>query len=319
MTTQKSLSPPDFSLQWSNEAGQASGDIDCAKSVDENPDFAFLDILGMLAGENTHVVVTEMNWTAATTLEFTPNRPGFSSLVSASSALIEYGYGSDISNACQLGRVLFMLPGRAVRSHQTPGTARTVTCSFAPRYAEAILGPLDDLSPSQISGALDVRSSLISAILLRLMHEAIYPGPRQDVVVEAFGQALLVECAHWLSVEASRPEPKGRLNARHLAIIEELLAAPGVLPGVAQLAAACGFSERYFAKLFREQMQCPIGEYIRSMQIVKAKNYLLETDFPLKEIAYRLGYSTPSNFSSAFRATTGSSPGQFRKESRNSK
>jgi AraC family transcriptional regulator len=48
------------------------------------------------------------------------------------------------------------------------------------------------------------------------------------------------------------------------------------------------------------------------VQITKAKTYLLETNLPLKEIAYRLGFSSAANFSSAFRLATGSSPGQFR-------
>jgi AraC family transcriptional regulator len=71
-------------------------------------------------------------------------------------------------------------------------------------------------------------------------------------------------------------------------------------------------SERYFSKLFREQTGCSVAQYIKSVQLNKAKAYLLETDLPLKEIAHRLGFSTPANFSSAFRAATGSTPGQFR-------
>lgn len=313
MTTQKPSEAPDFSLQWQSDSGRAGEDIYCARPVEAHKGMSFLNVIGMLYAPNTHVVVSDLNWAEPTALEFTPNRLGFSALVSMSSALIEYGYGGDNAKSAQLGRVLLMLPGKMVRSHQASGTVRTVTCSFEPAYAESILGPLADLSEPQISSALDVRSSLISAILLRLMHEALYPGPLQETVVESFGHALLVECAHWLSVEASVPASNAKLTARHLATIEEHLADAATLPNVAQLAAACGFSERYFAKLFREQMKCSIGQYIKSAQITKAKTYLLETDFPLKEIAYRLGYSTPANFSSAFRAATGSSPGKFRK------
>jgi AraC family transcriptional regulator len=36
----------------------------------------------------------------------------------------------------------------------------------------------------------------------------------------------------------------------------------------------------------------------------------------LKEIAYRLGFSTPANFSDAFRAATGETPGRFRAANR---
>lgn len=316
MIINEKSSAPDFLLQWHNSSESSAENIYCARPIDAHRDLSFLNVIAMLYTPTTHVIVSELNWIEPTELEFTPNRPGFSLLLSASTALIEYGYGSEVLKAGQLGRVLFMLPGKLVRSHQMPGRVRSVTCSFEPEYAETILGPLSDLSESQVSGSLDIRSSIISAILLRLMNEALYPGRVKEAVVESFGRALLVECAHWLSIEATGAGAgaNGKLTARHLTIIEEFLAdSSGALPGVTELAAACGFSERYFAKLFREKMQCSIGQYIKSVQIMKAKTYLLETDLPLKEIAYRLGFSTANNFSSAFRLATGSSPGQFRK------
>jgi AraC family transcriptional regulator len=52
------------------------------------------------------------------------------------------------------------------------------------------------------------------------------------------------------------------------------------------------------------------------VQISKARDYLLHTDLPLKEIAYRLGFRQPSNFSDAFRAATGETPGRFRAANR---
>jgi AraC family transcriptional regulator len=75
----------------------------------------------------------------------------------------------------------------------------------------------------------------------------------------------------------------------------------------------CGFSERYFAKLFREQNKQSIGQYVRTAQIAKAQSYLTETELPLKEIAARLGFSAASNFSVAFRTVTGVTPGYFRR------
>jgi AraC family transcriptional regulator len=125
---------------------------------------------------------------------------------------------------------------------------------------------------------------------------------------------MLVECAHWLLMADAKPDATGRLTARHFGIIEEYLAGlSGESPSVSALATACGFSERYFAKLFREQTNCSVAHYIKSVQTAKAKTYLLETDLPLKEIAHRLGFSSPANFSSSFRAVTGNTPGQFRK------
>jgi len=165
-----------------------------------------------------------------------------------------------------------------------------------------------------LHNALDLRSSLISSLLLRLMHEALHPGAISEAVAESFGHAMLTECAHWLKTQNTALPTGGQLTARELQIMEEYLTGlSGKAPSVAELAAACGFSERYFARLFRELTGIPVSQYIKSVQISKAKVLLLETDLPLKEIAYRLGYSTSANFSASFRAATGSTPGQFRK------
>jgi AraC-like DNA-binding protein len=40
--------------------------------------------------------------------------------------------------------------------------------------------------------------------------------------------------------------------------------------------------------------------------------HLLESGIGIKEIAHRLGFASPGNFSTAFRRATGVSPRQFR-------
>ncbi|WP_157994419.1 helix-turn-helix transcriptional regulator [Peristeroidobacter agariperforans] len=77
-----------------------------------------------------------------------------------------------------------------------------------------------------------------------------------------------------------------------------------------------GFSERYFARLFREQTKHSIGQYLRTAQIAKAQSYLTDTELPLKKIAARLGFSAASNFFGAFRTVTGVTPGHLRQVNR---
>jgi AraC-like DNA-binding protein len=305
---------PDFLVQWSSASARFTEDVYClAPAPTTRLSSRMRDAVATLQSGAAHVEVSEVMWNEPTSLTFIPHRPGFSLLV-ASSSSVEYGYVSEIVTRSRLGGILFLLPHKKIYANFSAGRIRTVTCTFERSYAEKIVGPLADLSPSKVLDSLDVRSPLVSAIMLRLMHEALYPGPLSNTVVESFGHSLLVECAHWLAVEDAAPNSAGRLTARHFAIVEECLAGmAGESPSVADLAAACGLSERYFAKLFREQMGCSVAQYIKSAQLIKAKAFLLETDLPLKEIAHRLGFSTPANFSAAFRAATGSTPGQFRK------
>ena len=224
--------------------------------------------------------------------------------------------GRPTRRLCRVGRVIFTPPGREVLGRGAPGKMRVVACSFDRSYCERIVGSLDALSEKQLLSCLNVQSALLPAMFSRLMAEALHPGLVSTALVDSLGQAMLVEWSHAvLSKEAAYGH--GRLLPRHFRIIDECLAASsGKAPRVSDIAAACGFSERYFAKLFREQTNQSIRDYLKSVQISKAQSFLLQTDLPLKEIAYRLGFSTPANFSDAFHAATGETPGRFRAANR---
>ena len=51
-----------------------------------------------------------------------------------------------------------------------------------------------------------------------------------------------------------------------------------------------------------------------AVQIGRAQNYLLNTDLPLKEIAFRLGFANAANFSAAFRAVFHLPPLAFKRQ-----
>lgn len=267
--------------------------------------------LAALHSNITFIEVSDIDRASPTSLRFTPHRIVFSTLVTAS-AQIQYGYVEEKRvRTASVGNVLFMLPGREIQATITPGRMCTVTCSFDSEYASEIIGTIDSITPAQLHDALDFRSSLISAILLRLMQEALYPGAISASVADSLGHSMLVECAHWLQVQAEHKS--GPFTVREFQMVEHYLAGlSGKAPSVGDLATICGFSERHFAKLFRDLTGMPVSQYIKAKQLSKAKALLLDTNLPLKEIAFRLGYSSSANFTSSFRTATGVTPGQYR-------
>jgi len=310
---------PDFSVQWCDSLLEFESQIYCEDRSQNND--ALLNEkmrqpLVLLETDTTCVAVSEIAFAENTTISLTLDRPAFCLTISASSAsAVQYGYDDELNCSASTGNVLFLVPGKRITGKGNIGTFRTIMCSFETAYAESILGPLSNLSSEQLRRALNLQNSLITSILFRLMKEALHPGPMSDAIVETCGNTLILECAHWLQSEPPVLDEKGGLTPKHLTIIDDYLSSVnGKLPSVAELARACGFSERHFLKLFREHQQCSVAEYIKSVQIAKAKTFLLETDLPLKEIAYRLGFSSPANFSSAFRAATGCTPGKLRKQ-----
>lgn len=308
---------PDFSVQWCDSTHDFESQI-FIEDPAQNDDALLLERLRepliLLETPTTCVAVTEMSWAEPTSVSVVPDRPAFCMGISVShQASAQYGYDDDVKNPATTGNTLFMAPGRKFTGRGSRGTFRTIVCSFDTDYAGQIIGDMNALSREQLDRALDIQNSLITSLLFRLLKEAMHPGTMSEVVVEACGKALLVEFAHWLHEERAIADARGKLTARHWSIIEAYLGSVhGKLPSVAELAKACGFSERHFLTLFREQKKCTVAQYIKSFQVARAKIYLLDTDLPLKEIAYRLGFSSPANFTSAFRSATGKTPGQLR-------
>ncbi len=310
---------PDFAVQWRDSSHDFESQIFIEDSARNDASLLLERLrepLILLETATTCVAVTEMSWSESTSVSVVPDRPAFCMGLSVSpQASAQYGYDDDVRNPATTGTTLFMAPGRKFTGRGSSGIFRTIVCSFDTDYAERIMGSMTALSPAQLERALNIQNSLMTALLFRLLKEAMRPGRMSEAVVEACGKALLVEFAHWLQEERAVSDGRGKLTARHWSIIESCLSSVhGKLPSVAELARACGFSERHFLKLFREQKQCTVAQYIKSSQIARAKIYLLDTDLPLKEIAYRLGFSSPANFTSAFRSATGKTPGQLRQE-----
>ncbi len=78
------------------------------------------------------------------------------------------------------------------------------------------------------------------------------------------------------------------------------------------LAAQAGMSRTSFANAFRESVGLTPGAYLQAWRIGIAQQLLIE-GHPLKHIAGEVGYSNEAALSRAFRAHTGTSPGDWRR------
>jgi AraC family transcriptional regulator len=276
-----------------------------------------LRAIATLSTPTTHIEVSEGLWTEP--MEYVTNldRPAMSLLIGLESGGEATFIDGPVRTCGRVGRVVFTPPDREVVAQSAPGKMRVVSCSFDRNHSERIFGSFDKLSRSQLLSCLDVHSTLLPVMLSRLMAETLHPGFVSAAVADSFAEAMLAEWSHTVLSREPTTRQRARLLPRHFKAIEEYLAGlSGETPNVSAVAAACGFSDRYFSKLFREQTNQSIGQYLRSAQIAKAQAYLLQTDLPLKEIAHRLGFKTPANFSDAFRAATGDTPGRFRSSNR---
>lgn len=78
------------------------------------------------------------------------------------------------------------------------------------------------------------------------------------------------------------------------------------------LAEQFNMSPYYFSHLFKRYTQQSPYEFVISTRLDKAKYLLINTDIPIAEVAYAVGYKSSTGFINAFSKQAGISPRKFR-------
>ena len=79
------------------------------------------------------------------------------------------------------------------------------------------------------------------------------------------------------------------------------------------IASEVGYSITYLSTLFRKETNYSPLSYFSHLKVTKACEYLDQTSYKVKEIAFLLGYSDPYYFSKDFQKKMGVSPRNYRK------
>lgn len=76
--------------------------------------------------------------------------------------------------------------------------------------------------------------------------------------------------------------------------------------------ALCPCSAPVLIRHFREVAGCTVVEYLTRVKMDYAQNFLRSTNFPVREIAQRLGYDSISHFCRVFKERFGQTPKEYR-------
>jgi len=83
-------------------------------------------------------------------------------------------------------------------------------------------------------------------------------------------------------------------------------------PDPLRLAHRVSLSASRLQHLFKQEFRVSIGQYVRRARMEAAPTLIEDPTLRISEIADRLGFGRPSNFSHAFRQQYGVSPRRFR-------
>lgn len=81
---------------------------------------------------------------------------------------------------------------------------------------------------------------------------------------------------------------------------------------VSEIAAYFGYNEKYITTFFKKNGGLSLKNYITTRKMELAKAMLTDSNLPIAQIGYDIGFSDNHNFSSAFKKVTGQSPSEYR-------
>jgi AraC family transcriptional regulator len=173
-----------------------------------------------------------------------------------------------------------------------------------------------DSSKVELKKQFLIRDPVIEAITLNLAREAASGSPAGRLYAETGSEFLAHHLIYrYSSLSPTPPRSMGGLSSRRLRLvleyIEDTLGQPIKLR---ELAALAGISARHFERAFRQSTGSSPHAYVMERRLHMARDLLINRpESPIEQIALRLGFSSSSHFSSAFRRQTGLTPTDFRK------
>ena len=117
----------------------------------------------------------------------------------------------------------------------------------------------------------------------------------------------------WLSlcddISAMRTRGSDSVSGKAIKYIREHFSEEISLEEVSQ---AVNISPFYFSRLFKHETGKNFIEFLNDTRMQKAKEYLVDPMYSIKEICHKCGYSDPNYFSRIFRKYEGISPSEWR-------
>lgn len=158
------------------------------------------------------------------------------------------------------------------------------------------------------------------ALVRSLREELAHRRPGANLVIRCLVQALLAQALRERPPELPGADA-GLFSALRVpglgAVLARIHAEPEHDWSVRELADIAGLSRAAFAVRFVEALGRPPFTYLRDVRMHLACRRLRDSEQGVKEIAAGVGYATEASFSKAFVRWCKTSPGEYRRQSRN--
>jgi AraC family transcriptional regulator len=238
-------------------------------------------------------------------------------LVTRGSVAVRRRDGGDSGSARLMPGKAWLVPAGEPLSYDWaqagPGTREMTTIVLPAAELARTAGALRRRRPGPVNlpKVMLIEDRVVRSVLVELSH-AMAAGV--DELYAQSSAAFLV--AHLLSrygTGAPGPLATGREDARVRTAIEFMHDSLSLPVSLADIAGSAGLSPYYFLRVFRSATGMPPLRFLTRMRIDAARGHLQDGDLSVTEIAALCGFSSASQFSTAFRRETGMAPREFRR------
>jgi AraC-like DNA-binding protein len=215
-----------------------------------------------------------------------------------------------------IGSLGFIPAQTPVCIHSPMGRSQGLVCAFQAEVVEEITGISCFWDDDNIPDCLNLKSSLLNAIMQRIQDEVLSPGFASQVLLDSASNIAhmeLAQCLRHKRADCAQQGLKG-LTAWQLRRIRERVQAIDELgnPALKELATLCGISQSHMMRSFKISTGTTLHKHIEQTRLQAAKQLLMSGQLSNKEIAFKLGFSTSTYFSAAFRRLSSMTPTDFR-------
>lgn len=155
---------------------------------------------------------------------------------------------------------------------------------------------------------------LIAQLALELKAELERGGVMGQLYVDSLSTVLGARLLRYYSTsEQSLPNSAGRMATSQLQeVIDYICDNLEADLSLVHLAQVANLPLYQFARLFKRTTGQNPHQFVIQRRVERAKLYLKETQLPIANIAYRVGFANQSHFSTLFRRYTGVTPKAYR-------
>ncbi len=162
--------------------------------------------------------------------------------------------------------------------------------------------------------------SEVRTLLAQIVRTWQQQAPGCQLAVKAALLGIVAVCAQYGRLEGRPVRPGADYRARQLREIVGYLGEHFTEPlSLPEVASHFGLSPQYFSTFFRENFGRTFTQHINSLRIEQAARLLRETDLPVMEVGFSVGFDNFSYFIKRFRSVYGVSPSHYRRDNRHEK